>query len=252
MENNLNTLINTIINAPMWIKEVIHNDLKKHLVSEVPNIMETDPQDIYAIYVPEITFKGRKELESHEHGHEINVYKYLSGVNSNFRVVDITLNNFWTLEESSRYLVSCIKNEYIKAPQNLVVCASIFYMANEIRLGEYVKRINLIDVTQLDSALRKQKEVNKDTHSYQKLGNVLINMGYIVNDDIVKILQIKDESQKRFMLSMDLSKSLDSNVINFKVLEEKIDKLAKENAILKEKLRAIFKIQQKPTADEKV
>lgn len=243
MENNLNILIKTILDAPLWVKEVILYDVSKNLQGQVPNIEETPEQDIYSVYTPEITFKGKKELETHEHGHELNLYKYLSNANNHLRVVDITLNNFWTLEESSRYLAACVKNEYIKAPSNLVVYASILYLGNEIRLGEFVKRINLIDVNQLESALRKQKEVNTNAHSYEKLGSILVNMGYIVNDDIVKILQIKDESQKRFIMSMDLAKTPVTDDIEIKQLRMKADKLAQENSILKEKLRAIFNIQ---------
>ncbi len=244
MTNNLEALINTILNAPAWVKEVIYSDLKKHLETSFGKEAVNQEENFYTIYAPEITYKGKKELETHEHGHEMNIYKYLAGANNGQRVVDITLNNFWTLEESSRYLAYCLKNEYIHEPKNPVVSASIYYLGSEIRLGEYVKRINLIDINQLDDALRKQKELNAGS-SYHKLGEVLIEMGLIVNEDIVKILQIKDESKKRFMLSMDLTKSQGTAQVNFKELQEKIDKLAKENSILKEKLRAIFNIQNK-------
>lgn len=248
MGNNLNILIKSIMSAPLWVKEVIFYDIKKHLQDQVPNIESTHDQDIYSVYVPEITFKGKKELETHEHGHELNLYKYLSGANNNLRVVDITLNNFWTLEESSRYLAACIKNEYIKSPANLVVNASIFYLGNEIRLGEYVKRINLIDVNQLEAALRKQKEINANNHSYEKLGTILVNMGYIVSDDIVKILHIKDESQKRFIFPSELSKSTVNDNSDSQQLQARLEKLTQENSILKEKLRAIFNIQNKTNA----
>lgn len=243
MENNLNILIKTILDAPAWVKEVIYADIKNHLENQFPNISSEPTADIYGSYIPEITFKGKKELEAHEHGHELNVYRYLSGANNKLRVIDITLDNFWTLEESSRYLANCIKNEYIKAPSNLVVHASILYLGSEIRLGEYVKRVNLIDVNQLEAALRKQKEVNEDTHSYKQIGKVLIDMGLIVNDDIVKILKIKDESQKRFMFPAGSAKSSDNANTDFKELQSKIEKLTQENTLLKEKLRAIFNIQ---------
>ena len=47
------------------------------------------------------------------------------------------------------------------------------------------------------------------------------------------------------MLSMDFAKPQGNPQVNVKELQEKTDKLAKENAILKEKLRAIFNIQNK-------
>ena len=248
MDKNLQLLIKTILDSPVWVQEVILHDIRRNLEGIIPNISETDDADIYALYVPELTFKGRKEIESHEHGHEINVYKFLSTANEKLRVIDITLRNFWTLSECSRLLSFCIKNEYIKKPENIYVNASIFYLGNEIRLGEYVKRINMINVDQLEAALRRQKELNTDTHSYKQLGAVLVEMGYIVPDDIKKILQIKGESEKRFIPTLDLSKSADSGGVNYKEIQLKMEKLAKENAILKEKLRAIFNIQSKNKA----
>jgi hypothetical protein len=239
MKSNLSVLIKTINNAPLWIKEVIFHDLKAYLSAQVPGILDIPADDIYSLTVPEITFKGKKELETREHVHELNIYKYLTSACNQLRVVDITLNNFWNLEESSRFLARCIKSEYIKVPASSVVQATIYYMANEIRLGEYIKRINIIDVNQLEAALRKQKEVS--VHSYQKLGDVLQEMELVTDRDLSKILQIKDESQKRFMLPPDSSSDVKQNG----EMQERIDKLTQENTLLKEKLRAVFNIQNK-------
>lgn len=249
MDKNLHILIKAITDAPVWVQEVILHDLKSHLETFAPNVLETPKEDVYALFVPELTFKGKKELETREHGHELNVYKFLTTVNEKIRVIDLTLRNFWTLEECSRYLSLSIKNEYIKKPENPFVNAAILYLGNEIRLGEYVKRVSLINVDQLEAALRRQKEINKDTHSYTKLGGVLVDLGFIVEDDIKKILNIKSESEKRFIPTLDLSKTGDTGGVNFKEMQQKIEKLTKENALLKEKLRAIFNIQSKKKAE---
>ncbi len=241
-ENSLNLLVNTIVNSPTWIKEVILLDLNKHLAQQIPDIAAINEENVYAVYVPEITYMGKQELETHNHKHELNVYKYLNSAHKKQRIADITLNNFWTLEESSKHLSHCIKHEYIKLPPNPVISASMFYLASEIRIGEYAKRVKVIDVDQLEAALRKQKEVNESTNSYKKLGDVLVEMGYLESDDIIKILKIKDESRTRFIL--DLNTQSASNTDN-EELQEKIEKLSYENNFLKDKLRAVFNIQNK-------
>lgn len=249
-QNNLNILVETIFDAPLWVQEAIYIDIQQHLEEKLTGVTKkTVEEEVYPIFVPVLTFKGKKELETHEHNLDFNIYKYLSSANSGLRVIDITLNNFWTLEESSAYLAQCIKSEFIKSPSNPVLNASIFYLGNEIRLGEYVKRLNKINVEELDDVLRKQKKHNEENPSAKiKVGEILIDMGYVANNDIDKILYIKDEAKKRFILSMDMKSPAKRESVNYEEIQQKIQKLSQENNLLKEKLRAIFNIQNKQSS----
>lgn len=264
-QNNFNILMEQIIKAPLWVQEVIYHDIKDRLKAVLPafSFEETDAS-VYPAIKPEITFKGKKELETHEQNLHFNIYKYLKSALEGQRVVDITLNNFWTLEESSRYLGECIQKEFIKAPANFVVNASIFYLGGFIRLGEYVKKIDKIDVNSLDNILRKQKRHNEANPDAQlKIGEIMLDMGVVANKDIDKIIHIKEESKKRFILTAEIKGAVQpatnlnkptfpqqpetipptgtTNVPN----EELLKKLMIENKLLKDKLRAVFNIQNK-------
>ena len=248
-KNYLDNLTEMIFNAPLWVQEVIFTDMRKRLEEKFENITNTQKEeDIYPAYTPTLTFKGKKELETHDHGYDFNFYRCLTGISQGLRVIDITLNNFWTLEETSLHLAEGIKNELIQTPQNPVVSAIIFYLGNQIRLGEYVKRLDKINVKELDDVLRKQKIHNEENpNSKMKIGELLVNMGYVANQDIDKILYIKDESKKRFIVSTNNAQTSTSqtNTINQQELLQRIQKLTQENNLLKEKLRAIFNIQNK-------
>ena len=179
MQNNLSILMNTILEAPVWVQEVVYLDIQKRLKEKLASVSNPDTtSEIYTVFVPEITFKGKKELETHENGLDFNIYKYLEAASNKLRVIDITLNNFWTLEESSKYLAECIRKEFIRNPSDPVLSASIFYIAGEIRIGEYVKRLNKINVEELDDVLRKQKQHNLE-HPDERLkaGEIMISMG---------------------------------------------------------------------------
>lgn len=240
-----------ILDAPVWVQEVIYFDIKQRLLSALPSIDLTYKDvEIYPAFVPKLTFKGKKELQDRVLDLDINTYKCLEAMLSELRIIDITLNNFWTLEETSKCLVTCIENELIYAPEDNTMCAAIYYIAGEIRIGEYVKRIGKINIEQLDDVLHKQKEYNVANPDAQiKTGELLVNMGYVANMDIDKILYTKDEAKRRFILS------LDSNNSNFKpALQETVkqndlleqnQKLLAENKLLKDKLRQIFNIQSK-------
>lgn len=240
-----------IYDAPIWVQEVIYFDIKQRLLTALPSFdMGYQDAEIYPAFVPKLTFKGKKELQERSLNLDYNVYKCMESVNSELRVIDITLNNFWTLEETSKCLVACIDNELIYAPDDNTMCAAIYYIAGEIRIGEYVKRIDKINVEQLDDVLRKQKEYNlANPDSKIKTGELLINMGYVANMDIDKILYTKDEAKRRFILSFDsCANNLKPAVQEVNAqgdLVEQNKKLLAENKLLKDKLRQIFNIQNK-------
>ena len=245
-KNYLDNLTNTVLSAPLWIQEVVFLDIKKHLEENIPgSTEERKAHDVYPVFVPEVTFKGKKELETHEHNLNFNIYRLLGSIIAGERIVDITLNNFWTLEQTSTYLAFCIKNELVKNPENPVISASIFYLGNEIRLGEYVKRLDKINVEELDDVLRKQK-IHNEEHPDQKIkiGEILIDMQFVANNDINKILNLKEEAKKRYIIPTAQAASSQNTPQNDD-LQQTIDKLTKENNLLKDKLRAIFNIQNK-------
>ncbi len=251
MQNSLDNIMKLIYNAPVWVQEVIYLDIKKHLDEKLASISQPDcASENYTVFVPELTFKGKKELQTHECNLDFNIYKYLKSVAEGLRVIDITLNNFWTLEESSLYLAECLKKEFIKPITDKVLAASVFYLAGEIRIGEYVKRLNKINVEELDEVLRKQKQHNQENPDAKiKVGEIMVDMGYVANKDIDKILYIKDEAKRRFIISGDVKTSEPAadttNTEKLQQLTSLNHKLATENKLLKDKLRAVFNIQKK-------
>ena len=82
-------------------------------------------------------------------------------------------------------------------------------------------------------------------------------MGYIAHNDIDKILFTKDEAKRRFLVDIaQLAKKQTggttpsplpaaANQPDTQELLQKIQKLTAENNLLKDKLRAIFNIQNK-------
>lgn len=241
--------MDTILSAPAWIQEALYIDLGDKLKEKIPTLdLSYSMSESYPIYRPKITFKGKQELKNRDMGLDFNVYKYLNSLMDELRVIDITLNNFWTLEESSKYLIECIKNEFVTPPSNTVLLAEIYYLSGEIRIGEFVKRINKINVEELDIVLRKQKNYNIEHPDEQiKTGELLVDMGYVANNDIDKILYIKDESKKRYIVTNINAGGADSEGFAQKIkeLNELNQKLLAENKLLKDKLRAVFNIQNK-------
>ena len=123
--------------------------------------------------------------------------------------------------------------------------------ANKIRIGEYLKHIGLIDVDQLQNAMRIQKE-SEESNEKKGFASILVDLGLVTRDDTDNILLIKQESRRRFTLNFN-SSSADENPngtnspVSLQSLEEKrqLDKLEYENKLLKAKLRQLLNVDKK-------
>lgn len=242
MEKNnvFESFINRIFSFPLWVKEILYLQLKENLEATlVDSDINAQYDDVYQFYIPQISFKGKKEFSDREHSHDINTYKFLEGVSQGLSIIEITLNNFWTLEEISKIFTDCIEREYIAIPSSNIVIVTSFYLSSKIRLGEYFKRLGKISLEQLDQALRKQKETQD---AGQKLGiaTILIQLGYISEQDTKNLLVIKEESRKRFIFTMDVNTSSMSETEDVSSLQQSIKQLTNENQYLKSKLREIY------------
>lgn len=253
-KNVLSSFMNKLMALPMWIKEVIFIQLRDELENNSINAARETfyKEDLYQYYLPTLTYSGKKELAARATGHADNLYKFLEGVADGFNIIEITLNNYWTLEETAKLNLESLELEYISPSKSNYVRATGTYLSGKIRLGEFFKRIGRIDVDQLDTAIRKQKEYDKNG---KKIGmaKILIDLGYITENDANVVLFIKDECKKRFIFNTDiLGKSVVSasnqpqpQQLSTSAFAVKIDKLTRENEFLTAKLNAISDIVQK-------
>ena len=257
-KNLFSSFIDKFISLPLWLKEVLfvhlREDIAKHTLDE--NNTNIRKEDLFQYYVPAMTYIGKKELMDRAGGHSQNLYKFLSSALQGNNMAEITLNNYWTLEEAAILNIEAIEKEFVSPPNNTYARAMAMYLSGKIRIGEYFKRIGRINVDQLDLAIRKQKEL---VEAGEKIGmvTVKINMGYITEHDSRVVLYIKDECKQRFIFNPDIiSKTPASASTGFTqpmgVPSEKqseapnlmLEKLTKENTLLKNKIRAIIDVIQ--------
>lgn len=254
--NIFSIFVDRLLDLPLWVKEILYLELKSDIEknSLTQDICgNIDKESLYQYYVPTLTYSGKKELSSRSTGPSSTIYKFLEAVSLGLNILEITLSNFWTLEETAMLNIQCVEKEYITAPSSVILKAISLYLAGKIRLGEYFKRLGKINVDQLDTAIRKQKELEA---AGQKVGmaTVMIRLGYINEEESKMVLLIKDECKKRFILNSDIpgktsvsgppqgGASSVSPVGGVSASSEIVLKLTKENTILKNKLQAIGKV----------
>ncbi len=253
--------LNKFLALPLWLKEILfvnlREDLAKHSFED--NNENIRKESLYQYYVPALTYLGKKELVERAGGYHPNIYKFLSAAAQDDNIAEITLNNYWTLEEAALLNIESIEHEFVTPPGSTYAQAMALYLAGRIRIGEYFKRIGKIDIDQLDSAIRKQKEL---ADAGEKIGmvSVMIKMGYISEKDSKVVLYIKDECKQRFIFNPDILSKTPVNSteppapppiepnMTFElpsVNDEVVERLTKENTLLKKKIRAIVEIIKK-------
>ena len=233
-----------ILNLPLWVKEITYFLLKQNLKSTLPcSNIDVNEEELYQYLHPEMTYAGKKECERLKiEEPESNLYQFLNCLQENMSIVEITLNNAWTLEETSQIYYNCIESQLVARPESATINAKAAYLAGRIRIGEYLKRIGLIDVDQLETAMRMQKE-SELANKKKAFASILVDMDLVTRDDTDAILLIKQESKRRFLLDFN-SSGADLNVEAIRAAEDakKIERLTYENNLLKAKLKELLKI----------
>lgn len=196
-----------------------------------------DKDDLMHLYVPTLSFTGKSELEERTRGFEPNIYTFMEHVDGGSSIMEIAMENFWTLKETSTYFLITVDNDFIKAPVPVKVVAMAGFMAGRYRTGEYFRRIGKIDVDQLELIIRRHKELN-DQGQKIKIGDVMIELGYLTKKDTDSLMKIKDEADKRFILDPSIIPT-GASPENNQILSE-LDQLKKQNIILKAKLAKLL------------
>ena len=243
-KNILNAFIEKLKAFPLWIKQVIFLYLYKDLKEATSDdFIETNEEDMLNLFVPTLSYVGRTELEERAKGFEPNLYTFLECVESEMSLLEVALNNFWTLEETCKHFLAAVDADLIKAPIPPKIIAMAGFMAGRYRTGEYFKRVGKINVDQLELTIRRQKELT-DQGQKAKIAQIMIDLGFVTEKDTHDLMIIKEEARKRFIL--DASIIPEGVTGNDSKYVAEIEELKKQNAVLKAKLAKLLSMFKKP------
>ena len=233
--------VTKILALPVWVKQIIHFQIRTDLKRTFKNQqVDVDPVYLFQAYRPHITYNGKVELEKRNKGHEESMYTFLREAEAGKSIIDIALDCFLTLEEISKIYVVAVQNQYVAQPMSTVVQAQAEFYAGTIKTGELLMKVGRISIDQLDTALRRQKQL-KDQGRNVYIAELITELGFIEKDAIISMLIMKEEAKKRLIFNVSLNATDDSDA-NLITLKKQVEKLAYENNYLKTKLRAILNV----------
>ena len=202
-------------------------------------------EDIFSTFVPTLTFKGKTELTEHKCGLDTNIYNFLQGCANEYSLIEISINTFLSMEEVAKYYELCLEQNFIKIPDSKEIHAMAGYISGKFRIGEYFKQRETIDVDQLQKAILAHRDA-QESGNPKKFGEILVELGFVTDNDLKALLVLKEEAKKRFILDYTtIPKSETTYTNENQKYEDEITKLKDENIKLKRKLLQLLELVKK-------
>ena len=242
-KNILDLFLEKVLDVPLWIKQVIYLKLEKEMKElSCDNFLKEHPNDIFSTFVPTLTFKGRTELTERKCGLDNNIYNFLQGCANEYSMLEISVNTFLSMEEVAKYYELCLEQNFIKVPDSKEIHAMAGFIAGKFRTGEYFKQKGVLSVDQLQQAILANRDA-QESGNPKKFGEILIELGFIKEDDIKALVILKEEAKKRFILDYNTVPKPETTFTNDnQKYEEEIANLKDENLKLKRKMLQLLEL----------
>lgn len=237
-QNSFSLFLQKVEEFPMWIKQAICLKLSEGIKAEVcEKFLEENSDDIFSLYRPILTFKGKEEIKNHKTGLDLNLYNFLSSCENDLTIMDISLNTFLSMEEVSKYFILCVEQGFVERPENIEIEAMAGFLAGKFRTGEYFAKKGVISDEQV------QQAVDAQTKSSKKFAEILVDMGFITKEDVNAMLSFKEGAQRRFILDYtDVPKGREEFSDKEEEYKKVIEDLKAENESLKKKISQLLEI----------
>ena len=242
-KNILDLFLEKVLDVPLWIKQVIYLKLEKEMKElSCDNFLKEHPNVIFSTFVPTLTFKGKTELTERKCGLDNNIYNFLQGCANEYSMLEISVNTFLSMEEVAKYYELCLEQNFIKVPDSKEIHAMAGFIAGKFRTGEYFKQKGVLSVDQLQQAILANRDA-QESGNPKKFGEILIELGFIKEDDIKALVILKEEAKKRFILDYNTVPKPETTFTNDnQKYEEEIANLKDENLKLKRKMLQLLEL----------
>jgi hypothetical protein len=200
--NKLGLVLSEMANLPMWVQQVIYTDLKSYLEKDagIHRLSSVSREDFLQLWKPTLSERGQEALRTlslSEHG---DMVLLLDAVRHNDNVAMMCARYEWSLQNACHLFIAALRQQYIKPPHSKVLEASIRFLGDEIRIGEYLVFIGRVDQAQMELALQTQQYIESAMGERAKIADILIRLELLTPEDVQSILFLKEESRKPFRL----------------------------------------------------
>lgn len=245
-KNIFGLFIDKILNVPFWVKQVLYLKLTKEMQDKFcEDFLRENSENIFSTFVPILTFKGQTELSEKKCGFDNNIYNFLEACANGQSLLEISVNTFLSMEETAKYFEFCVEQNFLDQPGTKEIKAIAGFISGKYRIGEYFEQNGKINPDQLQNAIQTY-EKNSSGENAKNFGQILIDLGYIKKEELIAILILKEEAQKRFIIDYNTVPQIKTVYSNEnEQFKQEIKTLTEENKKLKKKMQHLLELVRK-------
>jgi hypothetical protein len=188
---------------PLWVQQVIYTDLKQRLEKNVTlrTLSSFSRENFLQLWSPNLTQRGVHMLHQNTAVRTpSDLIKILYAIRKYDNVAMMCARYEWSLQTACHALIEALRDELIDPPESRVLEASLRFLGDEIRIGEYLVLIGRVDGNQLEQALKTQQYIEAAMGERTRIADIMVRLELVTNEDVESILFLKDESTKAFKL----------------------------------------------------
>lgn len=201
-KTQLNHLLFSIHSLPLWIKQVIFTDLRDDLEQKmsIKTLKMLDNEHSLQLWEPFLTTRGKNEVLNPSAAVPNDMTQLLKSCKNGFNVANICTESHWTLEKCCILLCETIKAGYLEPASSRIINATMRYLGNKTRLGEYLVESQRITVEDMSQALLTQDYISRAMGERTNIGEIVVRLELVDQEEVESILFLKEESSKVFNL----------------------------------------------------
>ena len=121
--NRFKGFISKIFRLPLWVKQVIYIELKDQIESRLTQISPIfiRKEDCFQLYLPKITFLGKRELDTKAKDLPPNVYKFLEGHKAVYDIIVADPPYNFTQEQFEEIVSLVFENELLNEDGMMII-----------------------------------------------------------------------------------------------------------------------------------
>jgi hypothetical protein len=192
-------ILEVVRNLPAWVLQALFAEISGLLTEKAKYINQEkmDRTEMLQLLVPELSDFGFLAVQRNTKTNMSSnispaVLKFLQAASERKNFIDICLINNWTIDQTTRILLECLKRNFIKYNFPHSLYNQILFIAGELRIGEFLIRKNKISTDQLEHALKLQSDLSNTFGERRKIVEILVNMGKINREEVLDYLTVKD------------------------------------------------------------
>ena len=230
-------------NFPIWLQQALFAGFKEQLYLDSADsiLNDFDKNELFSLYVPNLTHTGEHERDTKANKLPLSVYKFLEDVTNGLNITEMAIKNNMPLNVLANIFINCLERELISLVRYEKILHLANFLAGKIIVGEFLCRIGKISRMDMNEALNYQTLIQTKRGQKVDTVNILVAKKCVSKDYVKSVIKYYIDS-KRKIKDINTEVIACNSDLDIETLKSTNEKLQKENTIMRDQLRKILNL----------